>query len=98
MITEHTTEPVKPFLYKTADRGLAAALMALGFELINVQHEEDATILVFGVSRMLLDAADSYTLDTLSVSAQRMGLAFEQLDDVTSGRAAYGEMDIDDDL
>jgi hypothetical protein len=89
---------VKPFLYKTADRGLAAALMALGFELISVEHEEDATILVFGVSRMLLEAADSYTLDTLSVSAQRMALAFEQLDDVTSGHAAYGEMDIDDDL
>jgi hypothetical protein len=98
MTPDPTTEPGKPFLYKTAHRGLAAALMALGFELINVEHDEDATILVFGVSRMLLDAADSYTLDTLSVSAQRMGLAFEQLDDVASGHAAYGEMDIDDDL
>src|SRR2546427_6935977 len=96
MITEHSTEPVKPFLYKTADRGLAAALMALGFELINVQHEEDATIFVFAVSRMLLEAADSYTLDTLSVSAQRMGLAIEQLDDVASGHGAYGDVDIDD--
>jgi hypothetical protein len=98
MTTDPTTEPVKPFLYKTADRGLAAALMALGFELINVEHDEDATILVFGVSRMLLEAADSYTLDTLSVSAQRMGLAFEQLDDVALGHAAYGEIEIDDDL
>ncbi len=96
MNTEPTSEPVKPFLYKTADRGLAAALTALGFELFDVEHGDEAILFVFPVSRMLLDAADSYTLDTLSVSAQRMGLAIEQLEDAVAGRIAVSEVDYDD--
>ena len=56
MTPDSTTEPVKPFLYKTADRGLAAAFMALGFDLLNVQHDEDPVIFVFAVSRMLLNS------------------------------------------
>lgn len=96
MNTDPTTEPVKPFLYKTADRGLAAALTALGFDLLDVEHGEDAILFTFPVSRMLLDATDSYVLDTLSVSAQRMGLAMEQLDDVIAGHVAVSAIDLDD--
>jgi hypothetical protein len=96
MNTDPAIEPVKPFLYKTADRGLAAALTALGFELLDVEHGDDAILFVFPVSRMLLEAADSYTLDTLSVSAQRMGLAIEQLEDVVAGHIAVPEVDFDD--
>jgi hypothetical protein len=96
MTLDPTPEPVKPFLYRTADRGLAAALTALGFDLFDVEHGDEAILFVFPVSRMLLDAADSYTLDTLSVSAQRMGLALEQLDDVVAGHAALQDIDLDD--
>ena len=95
-MSDITTQPTKPFLYKTADRGLAAALMALGFEIIDVEPSDTETLLTFPISRMLLDAADAYLVDTLSVSAHRMGLAFERLEDITAGYRAAGEIDIDD--
>ena len=45
---------------------------------------------------MLLDAADSYLVDTLSVSANRMGEALERLDDLIDGHQGLGEIDLDD--
>ena len=96
MIDDLSTQPVKPFLYKTANRGLAAALMALGFELLNVDRVNDEVLFAFPVSRMLLDAADSYLVDTLSVSANRMGEAMDRLDDLAAGHQALGEVDVDD--
>ena len=91
-----STQPTKPFLYKTSNRGLAAALMALGFDLLEVDRLNGEVLFAFPVSRMLLDAADSYLVDTLSVSANRMGEAIEQLDDLVSGHQAVGEVDLDD--
>lgn len=96
MTTETTTEPTKPFIYKTASRGLAAALMALGFELFDVERLDHEVLFSFPLSRMLLDATDSFMVETLSVSASRMALAFEQLDDVVLGHGALGEVDIND--
>lgn len=96
MSNEISTQPTKPFLYKTSNRGLAAALMALGFELLDVDHLNDEVLFGFPVSRMLLDAADSYLVDTLSVSANRMGEAVERLDDLVAGRGGTGEVDLDD--
>jgi hypothetical protein len=96
MTNDIPTQPMKPFLYKTSNRGLAAALMALGFELLDVDRLNGEVLFGFPVSRMLLDAADSYLVDTLSVSANRMGEAFDRLDDLASGRGGTGEVDIDD--
>jgi hypothetical protein len=45
---------------------------------------------------VILDAADAYVVDTLSVSAYRMGEAIERLDDLISGQRAEGEIDLDD--
>ena len=91
-----STQPTKPFLYKTSNRGLSAALMALGFDLLDVDRANDDILFAFPVSRMLLDAADSYLVDTLSVSANRMGEAIERLDDLMSGHQGLGEVDVDD--
>lgn len=96
MTDDLTTQPTKPFLYKTSNRGLAAALMALGFELLDVDRSNDEILFAFPVSRMLLDAADSYVVDTLSVSANRMGEAIERLDDLIAGHQGLGEVDFDD--
>ena len=56
--------------------------MALGFELLDVDRANDEVLFAFPVSRMLLDAADSYLVDTLSVSANRMSEAIERRDDL----------------
>src|SRR5207245_10179499 len=58
MTDDLTTQPPKPFLYKTANRGLAAALMALGFELLNVDRLDGAVLFAFPVSRMLREFVD----------------------------------------
>src|SRR2546428_13274326 len=91
-----STQPTKPFLYKTSNRGLSAALMALGFDLLDVDRANDDILFAFPVSRMLLDAADSYLVDTLSVSANRMGEAIERLDDLIAGHQGLEEVDVDD--
>ncbi len=96
MDTEPEPQPIKPFLYQTTNRGMAAALMALGFELMDVKPGEQEVFFTFPVSRMLLDAADAYFLDTLSVSAFRMGQTMEHLDDLIAGHTAEGEVDFDD--
>ncbi len=96
MEPETETQPIKPFLYRTTNRGLAAALMAVGFELMDVQPGEREVFFTFPVSPMLLDAADTYFVDTLSVSAFRMGQAIEHLDDLIAGHTAEGEVDFDD--
>ncbi len=96
MEPETETQPIKPFLYQTTNRGLAAALMALGFELMDVEHGENEVFFTFPVSPMLLDAADTYFLDTLSVSAFRMGQAMEHLDDLIAGHTADGQVDFED--
>ncbi len=96
MTKDLTTQPTKPFIYKTSDRGMAAALMALGFDLLDVDRTNDEILFAFPVSRMLLDAADSYLVDTLSVSANRMGEATDRLDDLVAGHQGLGEIDLDD--
>lgn len=70
--------------------------MALGFELLDVDRSNGEVLFAFPVSRMLLDAADSYLVDTLSVSANRMGEAIERIDDLVAGHQGLGEVDLDD--
>jgi hypothetical protein len=90
------TQPHNPLDYRTTSRGLAAALMALGFALKDVEHGNPEASFTFPVSRMLLNAADAYFLDTLSVSANRMGQAMEELDDLIAGHTALDGVDYDD--
>ena len=84
--------PVKPFLYKTTHRGLAAALMALGFELLGVTTNEEQVLFAFPVTPDLLESVEAYWDDLLSVSANRMGGAIEYLELVA------GQERADDDL
>ena len=91
-----TFELPEPSVHRTADRGLAAALMALGFELLAVERGHAQVLFLFSTSRMLLDTIDAYLAETLSVSASRMALAFDQLDDLTAGWSPLGEIDLDD--
>ena len=96
MTIDVETQLHNPLDYRTTSRGLAAALMALGFALKDLEHGDREASFTFSISRMLLNAADAYFLDTLSVSAFRMGQAVEQLDDMIAGHTADGEVDFDD--
>ena len=96
MTIDVETQPHNPLDYRTTSRGLAAALMALGFALKDIEHGDREASFTFSISRMLLNAADAYFLDTLSVSANRMGQAMDALDDLIAGYAAIDEVDYDD--
>jgi hypothetical protein len=99
MTTEVKPESIDPSPYRTSNRGLAAAPIALGFVLTDIEHGDHEVIFAFPGSRMLLNAADAYLLDTLSVSAARMGEAIEQLDDLISGHGMLDPDEVDwDDL
>lgn len=96
MTIDTTIELPEPSVYRTADRGLAGALMALGFDLLGAERGHDQVMFAFPMSRMLLDAADAFMVDTLSVSANRMAQAIEQLEDLAGGWGAIGSFDLDD--
>jgi len=78
--------------YPTTDRGLAAALMALGFELSHLDRGDRAIRFVFRVSGWLLEAVDAYHADQLAVSARRMADAMMHLEELTKGRASKDEV------
>ena len=59
-MTDLTAEPIKLFLYRTQDRGLAAAFMALGFQLVRLEPADRGATFLFAISQELLDAADAY--------------------------------------
>lgn len=96
MITHKPFDLSEPSVHRTADRGLAAALMALGFELLDVERGDECVAFAFRSSRMLLDSVDAYVLDTLSVSATRMAEAFEHLEDLVAGWSPLEEIELED--
>lgn len=80
MTTNNKSQPKKGFLYQTKDPGLAAALMALGFELIKLEERDRAFYFAFPASPMVFEAAKAYEEGTLSVSAKRMSEAMQVLE------------------
>lgn len=80
MTTNGKTQSAKPFLYPTTDIGLAAALMALGFELTGFDDKGQAVFFTFRASPMIFEAAKAYEEGTLTVNAKRMGEAMQVLD------------------
>ena len=78
-------ESVHPFLYKTTNRGLAAAFMASGFALLDTSRANGVWFFTFAVSPELLEAADQFWRDDLSVSANRMAGCTDFLDQVVDG-------------
>ncbi len=84
-------EPVKPFLYKTTQRGLAAALMASGFALLETSRANGVWFFTFAVSHELLEAADQFWRDELAVSANRMAGCTDFLDQVVDGQKSVND-------
>lgn len=84
MNTNNYNDPPVPFLYKTSDRGVAAALVALGHDVIDVDLMADPEILyAFPASPMLLSTVEAYWQDALPITAKRMAEAMQDLERLT---------------
>ncbi|MFQ5801414.1 MAG: hypothetical protein ACE5JQ_00785 [Candidatus Methylomirabilales bacterium] len=79
MTTENERESSGPFLYRTENRGLAAALIASGFELVELKRANGLVFFTFRLSQMLEEEAAAYWEGMLTVSARRMKEALEYL-------------------
>ena len=90
-----TIKHTDPLTYRTQDRGLAAAFMALGFQFLRLEPADRGATFLFAVSQELLDAADAYLVDALAISARRIALAMEQLNELVSEPDPVMEVDLD---
>ena len=84
-------EEVKPFLYTTTQRGLAAALMASGFTLLRTSRANGVWFFTFAVSPELLERTDQFWRDELTVSANRMAGCTDFLDQVIDGEKSAND-------
>lgn len=83
-----------PLTYRTRNRSLAAALLALGFHLRQVETGDRPTSFLFDASEPLLDAADAYAIGALSVPAHRMAFAMDRLNELAAEPNTPGEVDL----
>ncbi|MGH7381733.1 MAG: hypothetical protein ACREKR_05810 [Candidatus Methylomirabilales bacterium] len=92
MTTNRKAQSTKPFLYRTTDPGLAAALMALGFALVGLDDRGQAVYFTFPVSPMLLGYCRGYCRgqDTSLGVALRHG--YERVAPWLDSRASYEDM------
>ena len=89
-------DTAKPFLYRTANRGLAAALMASGFALLETNRANGLYFFTFAVSHELLEAADQFWRDELAVSGNRMAGCTDFLDQVVDGQKSVYDFYLND--
>ena len=97
METNIETRSANDFQYRTTERGVAAALVALGYELLDVDRGAgQEPLFTFPASAMLFAAVEAYWQDTLSISAKRLSVAMAYLEGIIKEQQSREEVDINE--